>query len=321
MKIERLLLAVIFGLMPLIGRAWAQDEQGYISPATTALQEVLSNLKQSVEKLSLDNDQMGARDNAIKQQISQLQEQLSRLEAQADLLNKEIDKLKDKNPRRAQQIARLEEKNSELDDRAQKTQDSIKLIQQSLQADARQKPKTPSFQSLSEEHSQKERLKLMKMIYDSQQRQEALHKAISEYQKNTPLQPAASALEHQQFLKEQIKDMEAQIAAYPPQNISANGGLIDQGDDPQLRQLELELKALEQNYLQLKDLMGQMDKKAQSVQLSVSEHIEGQKLQSSIDDLNRQGVALKVELEDLRSQMVDLDKRKSSLETMIKQLL
>ena len=37
--------------------------------------------------------------------------------------------------------------------------------------------------------------------------------------------------------------------------------LINQWDDTQLRQLELELKGLEKNYAQLKDLMGQMKAK------------------------------------------------------------
>jgi len=308
MKIKRSISAAIIGTLLLCGRAQAQEE-GNISPATTALQEVLSNLKQSVEKLSLDNDQLEARDNSIKQQITQLQEQLSRLEAQADLLNKGIDKLKENNPRRAQQIARLQEEDLELDNRAQKALSGIKSIQQSLGA-----------QVGPVSHSVKERLQLMKMIDESQQRQESLHKSISEFQTNTPLQPAASALEHQQFLKDQIKDLESQIAAYPPENPPLKQGDSSQGDDAQLRQMEMDLKALETNYLQLKDLMRQMDQKAQSTRMTLSQHLEADKLQSSIDDLNRQGVSLKVQLDDLRSQMVDLDKRKTYLETMIKQL-
>ena len=66
--------------------SFAQED--YIGRATSALQDVLSNLQQSVQKLSLDNDQMTARDNAMKQQVSQMQEKLEGLEAQGDLLNK-----------------------------------------------------------------------------------------------------------------------------------------------------------------------------------------------------------------------------------------
>jgi hypothetical protein len=169
-------------------------------------------------------------------------------------------------------------------------------------------------------HDQKEKLQLMKMIYDSQQHQAAMHQAISAYQQNTPIQPAASALEHQQSLKGQIQDLEAQLAAYPAQNIPAQAPVLDQGDDAQLQQLELELKALEQNYQQLKDLLEQMDQKARSVKLSVNDEIEKEKLQGNMEELKRRGVSLKIDLDDLRSQMVDLDKRKSYLELMIKQL-
>ena len=75
------------------------------------------------------------------------------------------------------------------------------------------------------------------MIYESQERQEASHKAILEFQKNTPLLPAASALAHQQLLKEQIKDLEDQIAVYPPENNRAALRVTGQWDDAQLDQL------------------------------------------------------------------------------------
>lgn len=163
------------------------------------------------------------------------------------------------------------------------------------------------------------------MIYDSQQRQEALHESILEFQKDTPLLPAASALAHQQQLKEQIKDLEAQIAARgglspAPQGDSSLPVPAHQWDNTQFSQLETELKDLEKNYLQLKDLMEQMSKKSQSAQMTVSQQIEGKKLQGNIEDLNSQSERLLADLDDLRSQMVDLDKRKSRLETMVQQL-
>ncbi len=159
----RLFFAVILGMMFFSGRVVAQEDN--VRMDTPALQEALTVLKQSVTKLAVDNDQLAARDNAAKGQILQLQTQLGRIEAQGDLLNKTAAPLRDKNPRRAQHIARLEKENSDLDNRIQKVEAGIKLIQQSLDAGARR---------------QKEKLKLMKMIYDSQQRQESLHKAISE---------------------------------------------------------------------------------------------------------------------------------------------
>jgi len=165
----RLFFAVILGMMFFSGRGLAQEDN--VMTASSNLHRELAALQQSFIKLAADNDQWVARDNAVKQQILQLQAQLGRLEAQGDRLNKAAARLQDKNPRRAKQIARLEEENSDLDNRIQKAEGDITLIQQSLETQAR---------------LQKEKLKLMKMIYDSQQRQEALHQAILKLQKHTP---------------------------------------------------------------------------------------------------------------------------------------
>jgi len=330
----RLLFVAILGVTLFSCRGLAQEDK--VMEATSALGSVLSNLKQSVTKLAADNDQLVSRDNVMKTQVSQLQMQLGRLEAQGDLLNEASDKLKEQNNSRAQRIGDLEEENLDLDHRAQKAQDAIKLIQQSLDAKYQEDQRlllklkdmqnalpvnVQSPESQAQLHRQKEKLRLMKMIYDSQQRQEVSHQSILDFQKNTPLLPGASALAHQQLLKEQVKDLEAQIAAYPLEKPSAKVGSADQLDDAQLGQLELELKSLEQNYAQLKNLMEEMSKKAQGSRMAGSQHlVEGDKLQSSLDDLNHQGIGLRANLDDLRSQMVDLDKRKSHLEEMIKQL-
>jgi chromosome segregation ATPase len=334
MSFARIFFAVILGAVLGAGLGRAQEE-GNVNTATSALQSVLSNLKQSVEQLSLDNDQLAARDRAIKQQVRELKDQLGALESQGELLDKAAGQLQDKNPHRSEQIARLEEENYELDDRTQKTENSIQQIQQSLEAGYREdqrlllqlKRMTNSMPGLPEAQPadsqaavrlQKEKLRLMKMIYDSQKRQGALHESILEFQKNTPLLPGASALAHQQLLKEQIKDLETQLSAYPPRRMTAVPA--EQLDDTQLHQLELELKALEKNYLQLKDLMGQMTKKSQNAQGTIGDRAEAEKLQKNIDDLNHQGAGLRAGLDDLRSQMIDLDKRKSQLEDMIKKM-
>ena len=314
----RLFFFVISGMMLLPCLGLAQENN--VTLDTSALQEVLSTLKQSIDKLGLDNDQLVAQDKAIKEQVLQLQMQLGHLEASGDVLNKTVARLQDNNPRRSQQISRLEEENSDLDDRIQKAEGDIKLIQQSLDTGYQEDQKLLSPESLAAARLQKEKLKLMKMIYDSQQRQESMHESILEFQKNTPL-PALSALAYQQLLKGQIKDLEAQNIAYQPET---KGGLqyapltaANQWDDAQLHQLELELKVLEKNYLQLKDLMEKMSQKAKAAQMTVSQHIEGEKLQSSMDDLNHQGMGLKADLDGLRAQMIELDKRKSRLEMMI----
>jgi chromosome segregation ATPase len=176
MRYVRLFFAVILWMMFFSGGSPAQEDN--VSTATPALQEALVTLKQSVEKLSLDNDQWTARGNAMKARVYQLQTQWGQLEARGDFLNKTADKLRDKNSLRGRQIARLEKENFDLDNRIQKAEGGIKLIQGSMASVAR---------------LQKEKLKLMKMIYDSQQRQASLHEAILEFQKNTTLPPGRGA--------------------------------------------------------------------------------------------------------------------------------
>jgi chromosome segregation ATPase len=299
------------------------------------LQDVLSNLRESVDQLTSDNDQLAAKDQYMNQQILQLQMQLGVLMAQGDVLNKAAGRLKETSSWRAGQITRLEEENFDLDNHIQKDKGGIKFVRQSLDKSYEEdqklllqlKGKMPSLSmaegqtpaSLTAVHFQKEKLRLLKMIYDSQQRQEALHQSILEFQKNTPALPVVSALAHQQFLKKQIQDLEAQIATHPPEKFSGNSGYANQWDDGQVQQLESELRILEANYAQLKNLVNQMSKKVQNARTPVSQHVEEDKLQGSIDELNRQREGLMAQLDDLRSQMVDLDKRKSRLQTMIQQ--
>ena len=105
----RLFFIVILGVMIAAGRGWAQEDN--FTTATSALQDVLSSLKQSVAKLVVDNNQLSAKDNAVKSQVSQLQMRLGQLEAQGESLNKVTGRLQDKNPGRAQEVTRMEEEN------------------------------------------------------------------------------------------------------------------------------------------------------------------------------------------------------------------
>lgn len=302
-------------------------------PSTANLQSVLATLKQSVDKLSLDNEQLAARDSEIKRQIAEMQLQLGKLQAQGDGLSKAANQFQGSNPRLAQQVTRLEEENYELDNRTQKTQAAIQLVRQSLEAGYGQEKKlllqikgdshslpAPLPEAADTERLQKEKLRLMKMIYETQQREASLHASIMETQRTSPLLPAASALAHQQLIKEQIKDLEAQLAAYPPDVLPGSSPDFHSWDNQRMQKLELELKTLERNYVQLKDLLGAMNKKASKNTTTVEEQMEAEKLQGNINDLNRQGKRLKDDLDLLRSQMIELDKRKSHLESMLKDL-
>lgn len=331
-KSVRLVLISLGGLILSASFGWALED--HVVSATSNLEDVLFNLKQSVDRLSVNNDRWMARDNSIRQQIAQLQGQLGDLENQGNLLEKQVSQLQSSNPRRAQQMKKLEEENTSLDIHLNKANVDIKLVQHALDLSFKQEqqllmnlkglavamPKTVKPLPLPVQQgspNEKEKLKLMKMIYESQKRQELLHGAILDFQKNASLLPAAAALAHQKVLKEQIKMLEEELAGY---HADAPVTVKNQWDTAQLGQLELELKALEKNYGQLKDLMAQMGKRFKNQGITASQQLEGQKIQNKMDDLSRQGITLRIELDELRSQMVDLDKRKSRLEEMIKHL-
>lgn len=332
----RHILLIIFGVMLGLNLASAQEESK-IMTATSSLEDVLSNLKDSVQKMSLDNDQLTAKDSDMQKLVSQLQLQLGQVQEQEDALNKRAYRLHDIDDGRARQINGLEEENDDLYKHIQKTASNIKQVQEgldtgyqenhqlllklkALQDSGLQATPLESPQTIAAQRRQKEKLKLMKMIYDSQLRQENLHQSILDAQKNAPLITAASALAHQQILKEQIKDLESQIVLSPNEKTLDTPSVSGQWDTSQVGQLEMELKNLEQNYTQLKKLMAEMEQKAQGARMTAAQQDEEEKLQNSIDDLNRQSVGLRADLDDLRSQMVDLDKRKSHLEALIHQL-
>ena len=150
MRSMRLFLLVIIAVAFFCGLVGANEDN--VNTANSDLQWELSTLNQNVAKLSLDNNQLAARNNAMKTQVLQLQTQLGRLELQGDHLSKKAGKLQTQNPRRAQQIALLEKENLDLNIHS------------------------PEF--LAAAHRQEESVRLMKMIDDSRQRQKSLHEAI-----------------------------------------------------------------------------------------------------------------------------------------------
>ncbi|MDE2028480.1 MAG: hypothetical protein KGK03_00630 [Candidatus Omnitrophica bacterium] len=274
----RFILVLIAGTALMASPGFAQQDD--LGTAVAGLQSVLTNLKQSAEKLSVDNDQWRSKNKESEAQVIQLQARLSQLQAQGDDLTRSADRLHAENPGRARQIARLEKEKSDLDGRIQQGQNDIKSTQQSLDA------QNKAYQQTA--HSQKEKLVLMKMINDSQQRQALLRQSIETFKKGLEAQAAAA---------EDIKNPH-------------------QGDDAALLQMETDIKTLEQNYVQLKDLMAQMTRRSQHLQKAAGQRREERKLQDGLDGLERQNKQLRVQLESLSAKMVDLDKRKSRLEQM-----
>lgn len=292
----------------------AAAQEDSVDSAASALQQVLLTLQQSVKKLSVDNNELSARNQSYQQQVLQLKTRLSDLQSQADTLNRKALRLRESNPQRQQEILRLQEEDRQLDARLGQTEKGITSVQKALGSqDAGPLTQAPS----GEIQSQTEKLHLMKMIYDSQQRQEELQDSILKLRKDG-LSPLASAQGRADTLKAEIKGLQDEILKSQARTAPSAGA--PSGDEAQLARLELDLKSLRENYGQLKDLMGQINKRGGVVPLTPQEHADQLKLQASLDDLDRQGKGLRVQLDELRTQMVDMDKRKSRLDEMLRQL-
>lgn len=321
---------VLSAILVFSSSAWAQDD--HLASATSALGDVLSTLQDSVHKLSADNSLLAAKDNYIKNQMQSLEGKLQNLRLQGDALNKAQAPLIEKNDQLSKQINQLQQQGFDVDNDIQKDEADIKLMQRSMDAGYQEderlllqlKQKAPILSAPSQSQTkddeikfQTEKLKLIKMIYESRDRQAAIHQSILDYQKDTPASPAAAALGQQALLKAQINALQMEVSSYP----SSMPASVDvHWDDEQLQQLEDELSVLEKDYHQLKDLMGQMNERIKGNQLNAGEQVEAHQLRGHIENLNNESQQLKVQLDDLRSQMVDLDKRKSHLEELIKQL-
>ncbi len=88
--------------------------------------------------------------------------------------------------------------------------------------------------------------------------------------------------------------------------------------DPQdLQSLSRQMTALEQNYDQLRDLWSKMQDKAQMLRMEPAQKTEKDKLAKNLTDLNQESAGLKAELQSLREQMVELDKRKTHLQDIL----
>ncbi|MBF0511142.1 MAG: hypothetical protein HQL13_02315 [Candidatus Omnitrophica bacterium] len=323
----RVIGILILGIIFLFNPGWAMGKD--VSGETALLKQALAQLKSTEQTMNLDNDLWRFKNKTKEEEVRQLQAKLQRLKGQGEAFNQSSDNIEEIKPGQQKQIDHLKEILIDLDHRIQKVNENIQFAKQSLDEENQEYQKSlsrlkevkkqvePPVESSDQKeklHRQKERLRLMKMIDHSQERQESLHTAILNLQKKSPVVFGEEMIAHQKFLKEQIQALESQIAAYPPKGVSLPKGSANQWNSKDLSQMEDQLKFLEENYGALKLLVEQMSQKTKGLKVPVTQSIEEKKLETSLKDLNLQGTQLKVELDGLRAQMVHLDKLKTHLE-------
>ncbi len=318
--------AVIFlALLVLVPFTGYAEDYGSIS----ALEETLKDLRDSSDEIKRSNDQLHQFNTQLGQEITQLQLKLGQLQEQEKGLTQSAFRLQDKNEAKAKQIALVQKDLFALDAKFEKANADVKEAKDMLvkmnQEDQNLNEQLTEIQhvlpeaisntgSLEVDSKRKEKINLLKMIDQSHVRQEQLNQALSQ------LRPTGQAIETVQLLAQreayqaQINELQRQLRELP-MDVAVAGNDVYNPDD--VKTLMNQMASLEQNYSQLRDLWLKMQDKAQVLQMNPSQKIEKSKLAKNLTDLNQQSSILKGELQTLREQMVELDKRKTRLQEIL----
>ena len=313
-----------FLILILSGSSGYAQSLSPIDAAGEHLGQSLSDLKTSVTRLSAGNQTLANTNARLKTRLEALRLRLRDLGVQEDQMSKEAAKLKMVDGPRAKRIAQLEKElfglNEKLEHIATDSQDVRESMARSMKQDeelagrldqmgVHVEVKTLAVPN-ADRLRQKERLKILKMIYDSKQAKQKLEQRIFDVRKALPA--AALAQDRKEQLSKEISMARQEVLRL---NVSANGpGKLDEHE---LRQLEAQVGQLQKNYDQWQGLAQKMQQRAQKAPLSPQERSERNKLRSSLDGLLQEGNVLKADLRGLRQQMVELDKRKSYLEVLL----
>lgn len=306
----------------------------FASSFSEDLSRGLVDLKTTVERLSAGNDLLAVKNLQIRNSINTKQTELIKIQQSNQQLNSTFMKLKDLNASRSRQIDQLRASVSRLDDDLKGCVDQMRIIQERIDQQLEQEKqienqiqrlKDPAYDDTLKEGSlqqsqewlknQKERMALLKLILESQNRQELLNAQIQDFQKDIPGQEAAQRArnDRKRVLEKKMEELKDEIANLNGNSSSSSGAWTPE----QVQQLQTNIDRLEGNKEQLQGLVSEMKQKIQRVGLSSQQRSEQLKLQSNIDQLKNETKGLKFDLEDLQRQMVSLDKRKAYLESLL----
>ncbi len=321
---------LVLGFLAVVSHAHA--EEAPVKEAADRFGEELEGLKASAAKLSLRNAAMSAANSELRTRMSAQQIRLGKLVEESNDLTKAALKLQDSNPTRTKKITQLEKDNFDIDSRTdhlteqgktdkdamerEKAQEGpldAKLAQLGLMV---QKPE-PQIPSPADAH-QKEKLRLLKMIYESKQRQADLYVRLSDSQKNVPVSSGSSFPGKKHTLAAKIREAEDSIEEMNKRMALAVSVSQNDPNEGQIRKMEEYVRELQKNHDELEDLIAQMQQKSQKIAMTPEQRSQANKLRTSLGDLSGEGRKLKADLNDLRQDMVALDKKKTRLELMMR---
>jgi|GEM_PF-5042641 len=150
---------------------------------TSQLTQFLLGLKDSAERLSRGNELLAGQNAGVELRMEQVQPRLQKLLDEQEKLNQASLKLKASNPARARKVAQLEKQLAGVSDKLDRIKGGMKADQSAI--DHEQEQDARLVEEPAEAHGAKERLQLLKAIYESKQRQEELSRKIRAH----PAQP------------------------------------------------------------------------------------------------------------------------------------
>lgn len=280
----------------------------------------MQSLYSSAQKLSMGNSILAVRLNEVNMKLNALQLRLKQLAVENSHLSEEAMKLQDVNPAKARKIADLEKESFDIDAQVEDLRTKIKADAdamalaptQALRLDRRlnelgileYETKAP------DDLNSKEKLQILKKISESKQRQSELYAKISSGQIALPQVQVQSAQEKNALLAS-IKQTQSEIDVLSKSFKSS----MDNDVAADFKQMQMQVSLLQKNHDELEDLALRMQQKAQAMQKNVDQRAEYNRLKDNLDAINKEAKRMKFQVTDLRIQMVELDKRKTYLES------
>jgi chromosome segregation protein len=326
------LILVLFLLCPGVTQAVEAPGSRVVSQN---LGKGLAELKASVDQMSVSNEALAAKNVQLKNRLSVLQSTVQKLNQEHDELLKAKAKLDAGDPAKAKQIEQLEKRSNDLDLQGGALEDQLKTVKEALSKSQQEEEqingridtllnKSPNKSSedlpveLSElkEQKRKEKLATLKLISEIQERRQLLQAQILDFQKGLPVEAGVSESQRRkESFEKQIAELQQEVQKL---NELTNNPNQQGWNEEQIQQLESSVKELESKREELNNLVIQMQNKTRSVHLTKDQKKEEVQLQGNIEKLKAETKNLKMDLEDMQQQMVELDKRKTYLETVLK---
>lgn len=319
MKIIKIILFVVFLAMPSLLRA-----DPVMSNMGNELSASVQSLYGSAQKLSLGNNLLAVHINAANMKVNALQMRLKQYAAENNRLSDDALRLQSMDTHKARIIADLEKESFDIDAKIEELNSKIKadadmlVLMPEQEARFDERIKELGLSSLAKttpsDPNATLKLQLLKSIDDSKRRQAELYEKIALKQDMVP-EISPESPEDLQKLKLSIKQVQGEIDGLSRVSTPRENWLAD---NIEMKQLQQQVNALQKNHDELEGLMLRMQEKTLKMQKDFDKKAEYGRLKDSLDQIEKDAKRLKYQVMDLRVQMVDLDKRKTYLESLFK---